>query len=100
MRKRATRSTSLPRTGTATTTRARATCRCTSTCAGARWSRRTKRTKSSDHDFLDRLSDGFRRVVDGAEISKIFDQVNQVIGDSLSEMPFGGGERATAPPPV
>jgi SpoVK/Ycf46/Vps4 family AAA+-type ATPase len=51
-------------------------------------------------DFLERLTDGVRRVVDGAEISRLIDQVNQVVGDSLSDISFGGEARTPKPAPA
>jgi transitional endoplasmic reticulum ATPase len=52
-------------------------------------------------DFFERFSDSVKRVVDGVEISKIIDQVNTIVGDSLSDISFGGGEpRAPRPEPI
>jgi transitional endoplasmic reticulum ATPase len=50
----------------------------------------------TDDSFFERLTDSVRRVVDGAEISRLIDQVNQIVGDSLSDISFGGEK---APPP-
>src|SRR5487761_639936 len=37
-------------------------------------------------DFFQRLSDSVKRAADGVEFSKLFDQVNQVVGDSLCDV--------------
>jgi transitional endoplasmic reticulum ATPase len=39
-------------------------------------------------EFFRRVSDGVKRATDGAEFSKLLDQMNQFVGDSLSD--FGG----------
>lgn len=36
-------------------------------------------------DFFQRLSDGVKRAADGVELSKILEQVNQMVGDSLGD---------------
>jgi len=53
-----------------------------------------------DRDFFERLTDGVRRVVDGAEISRLIEQVNQIVGDSLPDISFGGESRSQGPPPA
>jgi SpoVK/Ycf46/Vps4 family AAA+-type ATPase len=61
-----------------------------------------KKTRTDDDkDFFERFSDGVKRMVDGVEISKILDQVNSIVGDSLSDLSFGGPEaRPPRPEPV
>lgn len=41
-------------------------------------------------DFFQRFSEGVKRAVDGVEISKIVDQVNQMVSDSLSDIVMPG----------
>jgi transitional endoplasmic reticulum ATPase len=52
-----------------------------------------------EDNFFDRLTDSVRRVVDGAELSRIIDQVNQVVGESLSDISFGGEKAPPQKPP-
>ncbi len=61
-----------------------------------------KKTRTDDDkDFFERVSDGVKRMVDGVEISKLIDQVNSIVGDSLSDLSFGGPEaRTPRPDPV
>jgi SpoVK/Ycf46/Vps4 family AAA+-type ATPase len=61
--------------------------------------------RSSPHtdggkDFFQRFSDGVKRAVDGVEISKIVDQVNQIVGDSFSDIATGGEAKAARTAPV
>jgi transitional endoplasmic reticulum ATPase len=45
-------------------------------------------------DFFQRLSDGVKRAADGVELSKIVDQVNQMVGESIGEF---SGPRESKP---
>lgn len=51
-------------------------------------------------DFFQRLSEGVKRAVDGVEISKFVDQVNQMVSDSLSDIGTPGEGKTPRSEPV
>ena len=60
---------------------------------------RSSAQTDGNKDFFQRFSEGVKRAVDGVEIGKIVDQVNQMVSDSLSDI-VTPGERPPRNEPV